>query len=100
MSLHAGPAIVGEMGYGHATGLTAVGDTLNVASRLEGLAKDLDAELIVSADLADQAGLDLSGFEQQTMTVRGRSVPIEMWIVRKVADISIKISAPSLEGRR
>ena len=44
MGLHAGPAIVGEMGYGHATGLTAVGDTLNVASRLEGLAKDLDAE--------------------------------------------------------
>jgi adenylate cyclase len=91
MGLHAGPAIVGEMGYGHATGLTAVGDTLNVASRLEGLAKDLDAELIVSADLASRAGLDLSGFEQQTMSVRGRSVPIEMWIVRKAADIAVNL---------
>jgi adenylate cyclase len=87
MGLHAGPAIVGEMGYGHATGLTAVGDTLNVASRLEGLAKDLDAELIVSADLATRADLDLSAFEQQTMSVRGRSVPIEMWVIRKTADV-------------
>ena len=35
IGIHAGPAIIGEMGYGHATGLTAIGDAVNAASRLE-----------------------------------------------------------------
>ncbi|QFU15696.1 adenylate/guanylate cyclase domain-containing protein [Microvirga thermotolerans] len=82
MGLHAGPAIVGEMGYGQAMGLTAVGDTINAASRLEGLAKDLDAPLVVSADLARRAGLALEGHERQTASVRGRAAPIDAWIVR------------------
>jgi len=81
IGLHAGQAIVGEMGYGQARGLTAVGDMLNAASRLEGLAKDLGADMIVSAELADRAGLDLSAFEKRTMRVRGRAEPIEAWII-------------------
>ena len=87
MSLHAGPAIVGEMGYGRATNLTAVGDTLNVASRLEGLAKDLDAELVISDNLARRAGLDLTGHERQTVKARGRIVPIDAWIIRDTRTI-------------
>ena len=35
IGIHAGPAIVGEMGYARATTLTAIGDTVNTASRLE-----------------------------------------------------------------
>lgn len=81
MSLHAGPAIVGEMGYGQATSLTAVGDTLNAASRLEGLAKELDAELVISTDLARRAGLDLAGRRRMTVTVRGRAAPIDSWVI-------------------
>jgi adenylate cyclase len=81
ISLHAGPAVVGEMGYGPAMSLTAVGDTINTASRLEGLAKDREAELVISEDLARLAGLDLAGVEQQTLTVRGRSQPITAWIL-------------------
>ncbi|WP_112661611.1 adenylate/guanylate cyclase domain-containing protein [Microvirga flavescens] len=81
VSLHAGPAVVGEMGYGHAMGLTAVGDTINAASRLEGLAKERNAPLVISSVLAKRAGLDLSGYEQQTVTVRGRAAPIDAWIV-------------------
>jgi adenylate cyclase len=82
VSLHAGPAILGEMGYGQASGLTAVGDTINVASRLESLAKELDVELVVSAELAERARLDLSAHDRQTVTVRGRAMPIDAWIVR------------------
>lgn len=81
VGLHAGPAIVGEMGYGQAVGLTAVGDTINAASRLEGLAKELGAELVISAILADRAGLDLLGHEKQTVAVRGRTAPIDAWII-------------------
>ena len=88
MSLHAGPAIVGEMGYGQATSLTAVGDTLNAASRLEGLAKDVDAELVISDDVVERAGLDLVGHDRQTLTVRGRSTPITAWIISEAGAIA------------
>src|SRR5207247_1389780 len=37
IGIHAGPAIVGRMGYGEGVYLTAVGDTVHVASRLEQL---------------------------------------------------------------
>lgn len=67
MSLHAGPAIVGEMGYGKATKLTAVRDTLNAASRLE----ELDADLVISDELARRAALRLVGYKRQTLTMRG-----------------------------
>lgn len=81
MSLHAGPAIVGQMGYGQATSLTAVGDTINAASRLEGLAKELDVELVISEDLATRAGLDLSDRDRQIVQIRGRAASLGSWII-------------------
>jgi len=90
MSLHAGPAIVGEMGYGQATGLTAVGDTINAASRLEGLAKELDAELVISHDIAVRAGLDLSDRERRTVPIRGRAAPLDSWIIPQMGELARK----------
>ncbi|MBM6580563.1 adenylate/guanylate cyclase domain-containing protein [Microvirga sp. BT689] len=87
MSLHAGPAIVGQMGYGQATSLTAVGDTINAASRLEGLAKELDVELVISEDLATRAGLDLSDRNRQIVSIRGRAAPLGSWIIPEVGSL-------------
>lgn len=88
MGLHAGHAIVGEMGYGKATTLTAIGDSLNTASRLEGFAKEVDAEVVVSDDLMRRAGFAVPGAERQTVMVRGRSTPIVTWIIRDAASIA------------
>ena len=88
MGLHAGHAIVGEMGYGKATTLTAIGDSLNTASRLEGFAKESDAEVVVSDDLMRLAGFSVPGAERQTVMVRGRSTPIVTWIIRDAASIA------------
>ena len=76
MGLHADTAIVGQMGYGAAVGLTAIGDGINVASRLEGAAKEFDAEAVVSLELARKAGVDLSSHPQHEITVRGRNAPV------------------------
>ena len=46
------PAIVGEMGYGRATSVTAIGDAVNTASRLEGLTKEYGCQLVVSETVA------------------------------------------------
>lgn len=88
IGLHAGPAIVGEMGYGQATSLTAVGDTINTASRLEGLAKEHDAELAVSVELVERAGLSLVGNRRIDIGLRGRQATLETWIVDDAARLS------------
>jgi adenylate cyclase len=87
MGLHGGPAIVGRIGHGKATQLTAVGDTINTASRLEGLAKQHDVELAVSAEIVDRAGFSFVGQERQELAIRGRAASLETWIIAKAAEI-------------
>ena len=81
IGIHVGPAIVGEMGYGLATSVTAVGDMVNTASRLEAETKAYSAQLIVSGQVAERAGVDLSQFELHDLTVRGRSEPLKVWVI-------------------
>ncbi|WP_343718313.1 adenylate/guanylate cyclase domain-containing protein [Inquilinus sp.] len=87
IGLHVGPAIVGEMGYGGVKGLTAVGDTVNTASRLEGLCKGYAAELVVSQDLLDQAGADLSAFRAEQVAIRGRRDQLRIRVVGRIAEL-------------
>jgi adenylate cyclase len=82
IGIHVGPAIVGEMGYARAVSLTAIGDTVNTASRLEGLAKDFAVELVVSEPVAEAAGVDLSDFPMELVEIRGRR---ERLAVRAIA---------------
>ena len=63
------------------------GDTINVASRLEGLAKELDAELVISEDLASRAGLDLSDRDHQIVQIRGRAAPLGSWIISEAESL-------------
>ncbi len=77
MGLHFGPAVVGEMGFGRATTLTAIGDGINVASRLEGIAKQHNVEAVASCALVNDACLSLQE-KPQTAELAGRSLPIEI----------------------
>jgi adenylate cyclase len=81
IGLHVGPVILGEMGYRRATSLTAVGDTVNVAARLETLTKELAVQLAVSARLAERGGIDLAAFELRQIEIRGRQRPLRVRLV-------------------
>lgn len=76
IGIHAGPAIVGEMGYGETRSVTAIGDTVNIASRLENLTKEFGCQLVVSDVVAELAGVELTGECRQVATIRGRSEPL------------------------
>jgi adenylate cyclase len=79
IGIHTGPAIVGEMGYGTAVSITAVGDSVNTASRVEGLTKTYACELVISEAVALRAGVDLGAAARHEIEIRGR---IEGLVVR------------------
>jgi adenylate cyclase len=81
IGIHAGPAIVGEMGYGRAVSITAVGDTVNTASRIGGLTKDYGCELVVSEIVVQRAEVAIGGAARHEIEIRGR---IEKLVVRTV----------------
>jgi adenylate cyclase len=87
IGIHAGPAIVGEMGYARATTLTAIGDAVNIASRLEQLTKEYGAELVLSAGVADHAGFALEDFERHQVTLRGLDQPLTIIVVPRAAEL-------------
>ena len=87
LGIHLGPAIVGEMGYARATTVTAIGDAVNTASRLETLTKEFGAELVVSEALEQAAAIDLSRFARQEIEIRGRSGILPVRVVPLLADL-------------
>jgi adenylate cyclase len=88
IGIHAGPAVVGQMGWGPSFYLTAVGDTVHVAARLEQATKDYEAELVVSDEVARLAGLDLAAFPGHELAVRNRGGRVAVRVVARVVDLA------------
>jgi adenylate cyclase len=89
IGIHAGAVIVGEMGYAHATALTAIGDAVNTASRLEAMTKELKGQLVVSQKVVDYAGLDLSAYPDHEAAIRGRRDPLRVRVVADAAKLPL-----------
>ena len=71
IGIHTGPAIVGEMGYGTAISITAVGDSVNTASRIENLTKTFTCELVVSEAVVLRSGIDLGAAPRHEIEFAG-----------------------------
>jgi adenylate cyclase len=95
IGIHVGPAVVGEIGYGRSRSLTAVGDTVNIASRLQTLAKSHGCELVVSEDVLRSAGLDLPGAPRHETEIRGRAAPIAIRTLARVDELAATVPAPA-----
>jgi adenylate cyclase len=87
VAIHVGPAIIGEMGYGRTHTLTAIGDTVNTASRFETLNKQYGSQLIVSDDVVTRAHLDLGAVPRYRVEVVGRSTSVNIRAVTALSDL-------------
>lgn len=89
IGIHAGPAIVGEMGYARAVSVTAIGDAVNTASRLEAMTKDFGAQLVISETVVAHSGRDLSAFPLREADVRGRTGRLQVRVVEHAAQLPV-----------
>jgi adenylate cyclase len=88
IGIHAGTAIVGEMGYRETSTITAVGDPVHVAARLQELTKTYKCQLVVSDTVGEQAGRDLGRFERHEIQVRGRQEPLSIRIITDARELA------------
>jgi adenylate cyclase len=86
IGIHAGAAALGEVGYRDTRTLSAVGDTVNTASRLQELTKHYGVPLVISERVALAAGLDVSRFEAKELAIRGRASPLTVYALASVAE--------------
>jgi adenylate cyclase len=89
IGIHLGEAIVGAMGPPGSQIISAIGETVNACSRLEGLTKQYDCRVIVSRRAAETAGLDVGTDDLHRASVNGLAQPIEFYTLKTLADLRV-----------
>jgi adenylate cyclase len=91
IGLNYGPAVLGDVGSEHSMSFTVIGDTVNTASRLQGLTRTLKTPLVVGDALinavtagSSETVLTLASqlLDQGEQTLRGRAGPVRIWTRR------------------
>ena len=92
IGIHCGPAVVGRMGYGTTVHVTAIGDTVNVASRLQDSTKEYSCQLVISDEVARQSGLATTLLPRHELTVRNRREALAIFVVEDVTMLETRQS--------
>ena len=83
IGIHTGNVIIGKMGYKHAKNLTAVGDAVNTASRLESLTKELKSQIIISKYTFELSEHQIKDLEEDTVNIVGKN---DLFDIIKIRD--------------
>jgi adenylate cyclase len=79
IGIHSGPVVAANIGGGGRLSYTLVGDTVNLAARLQDLTKKLGRDILVSGVTAAALGEGAALEHLQATLVKGRSQPVEVF---------------------
>jgi adenylate cyclase len=85
IGLNYGPAVLGDIGSDHSFSFTVIGDTVNTASRLQRLTRNLQTPLVVGYPVITAAGsatgeiAEIVGRLEGEQPLRGRNEPVRIW---------------------
>lgn len=91
VGIHYGDVVQGDIGSDKQLELTVLGDTVNIASRVEGYCRSLDAAVLVTMALVDalhsEGSDDLASrfADQGPHMLRGRAEPVHLYGVKRSA---------------
>lgn len=81
IGLHEGDAIVGNIGSSTKFDYTAIGDTVNLAARLEGYTKYYNREILLSREVYEKLSGDLPVREVDYVRVKGKDIATSLFAV-------------------
>jgi adenylate cyclase len=78
VGIHAGEVIVGDIGFRGRTVFTALGDSVNVAARLQDMSKRLGCRAVISDEVCKLAGLPADALTRTEVDIRGHEKPMSV----------------------
>ncbi len=88
IGVHSGPAVLGTLGPPDRTSLQFLGDTGNIAARLQSMTKEMDCTMIVSAATVAAAGWHDPPWRSAEVEIRGGGTKMQIFQIERCTDLA------------